>query len=459
MKDLTQGSVLRQLLNLSAFMLIGMLVQTLYAIIDMFWAGRLGPEAVAAVTTSSIAMMIAFAATNMLSTGTNALVAQAVGRRDYSAAHYWFNQALGLGIVMMLVTEFIGVLLEGAYARAFAADAETARQTVAFLYWFVPAMGLQFPIAAAGSALRGTGNIRPGTIMQISTVVLNMILAPVLIFGWYSPLPPMGVAGGALATLLASLAGALGLMAYFSRSRTFLRVNLRDWRPVLSECWSIVKIGLPSAAEVALMSIYMLFVTAVLKPFGAVEQAAFGIGQRMMQTGMMPAMAISFAASAVAGQNYGARLPERVRATFGATLKLTLSMTGTAALIGLSFPHALMSVFTSDPAVIAGGVDYLGILSFNLLAVAIAMSCFGVLSGLGNTMPTLISSAARITIIIAPVSWLTTVPGFRPMWLWEMSLCGTVAQVVLNFYFLRRELDRKLGARAPAIVPGVEPAE
>jgi len=449
MKDLTQGPVPRQLLGMAGFMMIGMLVQTLYSLIDLYWVGRLGAGAQAAVTLSGNLMMITMALSQMLGAGTVALVAQAVGRKDHKDAHHVFNQALGIGLSVLLAFELLGWLGEGPYSRAFSADAATAAYAAAYLHWFIPAMGLQFPMAAMGSALRGTGNMKPGTLAQIGSVLLNMALAPLLIFGWLG-LPRLGVAGAGLATFIAVAVATVGLWLYFLRPQTFLRLRPREWPARAATWWRIIQIGLPSAVEFSLMFCYMLFITRMLRPFGATEQAAFGIGQRLMQSGMMPVMSISFAASAVVGQNYGARLPQRVRETFRAALKASLACTFVLFVLAQLFAPRLIGVFSSEPAVLAGGTEFLRVMSFNLMAVAVAFSCFGVLSGLGNTLPTLISSATRITLVVLPAWLLSYQEGFRPLWIWELSVAGTVVQMSLNLYFLRRELHKKLGPAGAA---------
>ncbi|MDE0853295.1 MAG: MATE family efflux transporter [Nevskia sp.] len=451
MKDLTQGSIPRQLLGLAGFLMVGMAVQTLYSLIDLYWVGRLGAAAQAAVTLSSNLMMVTLALSQMLAVGTRALVAQAVGRKDHEQAHHIFNQALGLGLVMLLLFAAVAWLGQGAYSRAFGADADTTAYALAYLHWFIPSMALQFPLMIMGSALGGTGNMKPGTLAQIGSAILNMGLAPLLIFGWLG-LPRLGVAGAGLATFLSVLVAVLGLWLYFLRPQTYLRLRPREWRTQPATAWRIVRIGLPSAAEFGLMGCYMMFVAVLLRPFGAAEQAAFGIGQRLLQSAMMPVMSISFAAAAMAGQNYGARLGQRVRETFGASLKIGLVCTFVLFALGELFPTGLIGVFSKEPAVLQGGTVFLRVISVNLMAVAVAFACFGVLSGLGNTVPTLISSATRIGLIVLPAWLLSYQPGFQPLWLWLLSVAATVVQMLMNLWFLRHELHRRLGPSQPAAV-------
>src|SRR5581483_449755 len=170
---------------------------------------------------------------------------------------------------------------------------------------------------------------------------------------------------------------------------------------------------------------------------------------------MMPVLSLSFAAAAVAGQNYGARLPHRVRETFAASLRVGLVCTAALVVLAELFPAPLVRAFSAEPAVMQGGVEFLRVISVNLLATAVAFACFGVLSGLGNTVPTLISSATRIVLIVG-VTWLLSFHvGFRPLWLWLVSVAAAVLQMRMKLYFLRRELHKRLG---PAMAPAARAA-
>lgn len=443
MKDLTQGPVVKLLLGMAGFIMIGMFVQTLYSLVDLYWVGSLGPRAVAAVTVASTTMFVLLALSQMLGVGTGALVAQAIGAKDDEAAHRVFNQAMGLSWLTMALFALIAWATEDAFSRALSPDPETAALAAGYLRWFVPAMALQCPLAAMGSALRGTGNMKPGTIASVGSLVLNMVLAPILIFGWLGA-PALGVAGAGLATLVSVAVALAGLMLYFRRPQVYLKLRPAEWGPQPAAWGRLLKIGLPSALEFALMACYMTFITALLRPYGASEQAAFGIGQRLLQAAMLPVMSLSFAASALAGQNYGAKLGGRVRETFAATLKLGLAATLPLCLVAQLLPTALIHGFTNDPAVLAAGTQFLRVISLNLLAVTVAFACFGVLSGLGNTIPTLISSTTRIGLIILGSLTLIRLGSFEVVWLWWLSVSATVVQMLMNLGFLRRELRRKL---------------
>ena len=171
MQDLTTGPLTRHLLKTTGFMLVTMVFQTLYFLIDLYWVGRLGTEAVAAVGVAGNLSFIVLALTQMLGVGTTTVVSHAVGRKDHVLAKFLFNQSQVLSMVAGAVFLILGLLLRAPYSAAMGADAETARLADAYLVWFIPALALQFALIAMGSALRATGNFKPGMIVSTASVI------------------------------------------------------------------------------------------------------------------------------------------------------------------------------------------------------------------------------------------------------------------------------------------------
>lgn len=428
-------------------MLVSMVFQTLYVLMDLFWVGRLGTDAIAAVGLSANLSFVVIAITQVLAVGATTVVSHASGRKDRDSANLLFNQSQVLSMVAGLVFFAAAMLLRHQYAAAQSATEGMRIATEQFLLWFIPAMALQFGIVAMGAALRGTGNFMPGMWVQSGTVVINMVLAPFLIFGW-GPFPAMGVSGAALSTLVAVIIGLAWISLYFVDSNAYLRFHVASWKPRYRVWWDMLKIGLPAGAEFALMGIYMAVVYAITKPFGAAAQGGFTIGLRIVQAMFLPVLALGFAVAPVAGQNYAARKGERVRAAFKAAAAMAAAAMLIAAL-GIFFAaDPLMRVFTIDSEVVDVGVQYLHIVALTFVASGVTFVSSSMFQAMGNTIPSLLTSGMRLLISVVPAILLSRVAGFHLTWIWWISAAAVILQMSANLLLLQREFTLKL-ARSP----------
>ena len=443
MQDLTTGPLSRHLLKTTSFMLVTMVFQTLYFLVDLYWVGRLGTSAVAAVGIAGNLSFMVLALTQMLGVGTTSVISHAVGRKDRHAALLLFNQSQVLAIVVAVLFLIIGLALRQPYVVAMGADASTVAQAGDYLFWFIPAMALQFGLVSMSAALRATGNFKPGMVVSTVTVAINMILAPILIFGWGTG-HAFGVAGAAISSLIAIVIGIVWLATYFFHESSFLRFTTADWKPRLALWRRMLGVGLPAGFEFAMMATYMVIVYAITRPFGAAAQAGFGIGMRIVQALFMPVVALGFSVAPVAGQNFGARLPDRVRATFRDAALMASGVMFAFAILCHILPHAMVRIFSDDPAVIAYGDEYLRIISWNFVASGLIFVASSMFQAMGNTLPSLITSAVRVIVVVVPMVLLSRRPGFEIHRIWYLSVGSVYVQLVLSMLLLRREFGRRL---------------
>ncbi len=457
MRDMTEGSIPKHLLRLAAPIAAGMMFQTLYYLVDLYFVSRLGEAAIAGVSTAGNLQFITIALTQVLGVGTMTLIAHAVGRRDPDDANLVFNQSLALAALCGGATLIGGYLLIGPYMRTLGADAATVAAGTAYLRWFVPGMALQFALVSMGSALRGTGIQAPTMVVQIIVVVLNAILSPILIVGWGTG-HPLGVVGAAVATSFSIAVGVVLMTIYFRRLEKYVGFHRHLLRPRLAVWWRMLRIGLPPGGEFALMFVYLGVIYWVIRHFGASAQAGFGIGSRVMQAIFMPAMAIAFAVAPVAGQNVGAGHQDRVKKTFRSAALIGASVMLVLSLLCHIRPELLVRAFSTDPDVLAVGGEFLAIISWNFVASGIIFTCSGMFQALGNTIPSLLSSASRIVSFAVPALWLSTRPGFELRHLWYLSVATVLLQMTISLLLVRRELGLRLDGGAPAAaVPGMVP--
>ncbi|HEU0225644.1 MAG TPA: MATE family efflux transporter [Steroidobacteraceae bacterium] len=443
MRDLTQGPVPGHLLAMAMPIAAGMLAQTLYLLIDLYFVAQLGDAALAGVGAAGIAMFVVMAVSQALGVGAMALISQAAGRKDADDANLIFNQAMTLGALCGIATLVAGYASTHWYMNLLGADAATAQAGTTYLYWFLPGLALQYVNTAMMSALRGTGVVQPTMVVQIATVLLNAILAPVLIAGVGTG-KPLGVAGAGLATTIAVAAGTLMLVGYFRKLEKYVQFRRALWRPQNAAWARMVSVGAPAGGEFALMFLFMVVIYWVIRDFGAAAQAGFGLGSRLMQAIFLPAMAIAFATGPVAGQNYGAKQFARVRETLRSSAGMSVGIMVVITLLCQWRPEWLVRGFTEEREVVEVASHFLRLISWNFAAQAVIFTCSGVFQGLGHTLPALASSASRLMTFMLPAIWMSTQPWLAIDHVWYLSVASVWLQAGISLWLIARVMRQRL---------------
>jgi putative MATE family efflux protein len=453
MHDLTKGSITQHIIKMALPIMVGMLFQTLYFLVDLYFVTQIGDSAIAGVSAAGNITFVVMALTQVLGVGTTTLIAQAAGRKDRDDANLVFNQSLVLATVCAALTLIGGYFSIGPYMRTLGADAATQNAGIDYLVWYLPGLALQFATVAMGSALRGTGIAKPTMFVQILTVIINAVLAPVLIAGLGTG-HPLGVAGAGLATTISVAIGAVLLTLYFFKLEKFVVFDSTQWSPRMDTWMRVLRIGLPAGGEFALMFIYSAVIYIVIRDFGATAQAGFGIGQGVLRAIFLPAMAVAFATSPVAAQNVGALQFDRVRATFRSAVAIGSVIMLLVTLVCQVQPEWFVRGFTKDPGVIAVAAEFLRYVSWNFVAQGIVFTCSGMFQALGNTVPAMVSSGSRLLTFAIPVVWLSHQQGFELHHVWIASMASVALQALFSLWLLqgqfRLRLQRAPAAAAPA---------
>ena len=447
MKDLTQGPIPAAVVAMAVPIFAGMVFQTLYFLVDLYFVAGLGDAALAGVGSAGNVAMMIFALTQMLGVGTVALVSHAAGRKNQAEANLIFNQSVLLSAILGVVTLIAGYGLTNAYVHSLAADEAAATAGIEYLHWYLPGLALQFAMVAMGSALRGTGIVKPTMMVQVLTVVLNTVFAPIFIAGWGTH-HAFGPAGAGFASTLAIAIGVVFLWVYFAKLEHFVALDRKLWAPHFATWKRILNIGLPAGGEMLAIFLIVAVVYWAIRDFGPATQAGFGIAQRVMQALFVPVMAIAFAAAPVAGQNFGAGHGERVKETFRAAAWMSAALMFADTVVCLWQADSLVRLFSSDPAVIAVGDTYLRIIAWNFIAAGIAFTCSSMFQALGNSWPSLISSGARVVTYVAAAIWLGAHGHFELRHLWWVSVVTTTLQAALSLILLQQQFRQRLGPMA-----------
>ena len=449
MKDLTQGSIPRTIISMAAPVAAGMIFQTLYLLVDLYFVAALGDDSVAGVGAGGTLMFMIMALTQILGVSAVAMISQAVGRKDREHANLVFNQSLMVAALFALVTLVGGYAAADAYMRGVASDEGAVREGVIFLHWFLPGMALQFPLMAMSSSLRAAGLVKPGMVVQVLTVVLNTVLAPIMIAGW-GPGPALGVMGAGLASSISVFVGVVLLTGYFIKLEKYVSFETSLWKPRVDIWTRMFNIGLPAGGEMVLLFVYFSAVYWLIADFGAAAQAGFSIGGRIMQSIFMPTMAIAFALGPIVGQNFGAGRHDRVRETYFKGIALSSALMLLVTILMQWKPQLLVMAFTDEAEVIEVGAVFLQLISLNFIAQGIVFSSSGVFQGLGNTRPAMLSSLIRVLVFLPLAVYFKYQSDYHINQVWYVSILSVTAQALAGYLLVRREFRLRLQPAPPA---------
>lgn len=454
MKDFTDGSITHHILKIAVPMAIGMIAQMAYQLIDLYFVARIGTHATAGVNAAGNAMLIVGAATQMLGVGIVALISQAVGRRDFADANLVFNQSLMFSFLVCLITATTTYLFARHYLQFIAADQETIEAGVTFICWLLPGFSLMFLMTVFASTLSGMGIIKPSFLVHVLTVLINAILAPILISGWVTGVA-LGVKGAALASTISISIGALLLgILFFCRLDHCVALNRKLLSPQLKQWYRILKIGLPEGGEIAFMFLYVALVYYAIRQFGASAQAGFSIGSKVLQAIMMPAMAVAFSVSPIVGQNFGAENRKRIKETFRKAALLGTVITLSITVIIQFNPRFFVGVFNADTDTTDVAATFLQMVSLSFVTQGLIFTCTGIFRGLGNTLPSLISSNVGLFSFAIPVIWMSAQLNFSIERVWYIYIASSTLQAAFSLWLLKRTLKRQFDP-AEAICAGV----
>jgi len=429
--DMTTGAISPKLVSLAWPLVAGNLLQTVYNLADMFWVGRVSPEAVAAVSlmfpTSwlfvSVAMGITAAAV--------ALISQHVGAGQDRAADNVVAQTVLLSLAVAAVLGTGGYLGREPLVALVGAEGRVYAEALAYIEVIFLAIPFTFLFFAFRACLRAAGDTKTAMWLVVVSAGLNVVLDPFLILGW-GPFAAMGTRGAAVATLISRLlAAAVGVYILVDGSWG-VRLRPRDLRPDLPVLGRLVDVGYPATADGLLRSLAAVAMAALVARFGPIATAAYGIGIRLMSVSWTVSGAVGQATATGVGQNLGANTPDRAaEVTWKATAGTMGILFGLGALV-FAFPGAAMRVFIGDAEVIAAGVELLRIIAPFWAFFGGLMVVQGGFRGAGDTAVAMVLSLLSRWVFRIPVAWLLAYHlWFAELGLWwAMSVSAVVSFAV-----------------------------
>ena len=392
------------------------LLMTLFSSVDAFWVGtRIGSSALAAVSTSLFWIWMLISLAEMVGVGLTAIAARRLGERRPEEAARLSGDATMFAVMLGGVVALAGSLVLPSLFSVMQMPADVTALGIVYLRVYLIGTPLIYGFFGIDAAFRAAGDTRTPFLLLLASVAITLVLDPILMLG-FGPIPALGIAGAAIATI--TTRGAAFVMgAVIASRRGLLSIGRIEW----SRVWAVCRVGLPTAITGVGFSLIYVFLTRTVTLFGTPALAAIGIGHRVESWLFMIGVGFGAATAAIVGQNLGAGRADRAsRAGWMATGFCTLLGVG-AFLLEFTMPRQFASLFTSDPAVIAESAKYLRIASISQLAICAEIVLEGALGGAGETVPPMIASSA-ITISRVPLAgWAASRWGSTGIW-WVISL-------------------------------------
>lgn len=413
-RDLTEGGIVRNIGHLALPMMIGNVLQNAFSIVDMIFVGRLGPSAIAAVGMSGVVLGFLFVVIIGIYTGTVALVARFIGAKNPSEAENVAMQSLFLGGFCYAAIAIMGYPLAPFILRVLGGTEEVVGQGVPYIrIMFLGSFAMIFTVVLS-SVLRAAGDaITPLKILTLATV-LNIGLDPLLIFGW-GPFPRLGVAGSALATVIARGLGAALLLWIFLRGNGVIHLKIARARIDLPLLGRIIRIGIFASIQGILRNISGVVLTRLVAVYGTYAVAAYMIGMRLQMMVMMSAFGLAGAVATLVGQNLGAHKPERAARTAWITVGVGFAIMTVLGIFYIVFSRSIIGVFNKDPEVLRIGMQYLRICAGAFGFIGLSIILGRALSGAGDTVSPMVITAIGLLGIRLALSLLFS---------WKLGLAG-----------------------------------
>jgi len=445
---MTTGAITPKLTSLAWPLVAGNLLQTFYNLADMFWVGRVSPEAVAAVSLMFPTSWMFVSVAMGLTAASVALVSQHVGAGNDRQADNVVAQTLLLTVALSLVLATVGYAFREPLVTLVGARGEVYTAALAYIEVLFVAIPFTFLFFVFRAVLRGAGDTKTAMWLMVFSAGLNVVLDPFLILG-YGPFPAWGTRGAAVATLISRVLVAIVGVYILVKGEWGVRLRLEDLRPDWPVLKKLVTVGSPATVDGAARSFAAVAMAALVARFGPIPTAAYGVGVRLMSVSWTVSGAVGQAAATGVGQNLGADTPDRAaEVTWKATAGTMAVLFGAGGLM-FAFPGVAMRIFIGDPAVVAEGVRFLRIIGPFLAFFGGLMVVQGGFRGAGDTtvamalsflsrwllrIPLALVFAYGGTVTVAGLSLSGFAWGVTGLWwAWAASAVGSFVVGVLWF--------------------------
>lgn len=424
------------LLSMAVPMMISMLVQAMYNVVDSVFVSYVGEDALTAVSLAFPIQNLMISIAVGTSVGVNALLSKSLGEKRQDAANRAADNGLFLALLGTVAFMLFGAFCSGPFFASQTKDPQILRYGTEYLSVVcVFCFGMFFQVML-DKILISTGKTMLTMFTQGLGAIFNIIFDPLFIFG-IGPFPKMGVTGAAVATVLGQIA-AMALSLFFNlKKNPEVQLTLRGFRPHLPTIQRIYAVGVPSILMSSIGSVMTLAINNILMAFSSTATAVFGVYFKLQSFVFMPVFGLNNGMVPIISYNYGARNKARVNATFRyAVIYATAIM-----LVGLAIfqllPNQLLNIFNASDEMLRIGDVALRVISPSFLFAGAAIVASSMFQALGNGVFSLIVSVGRQLVVLVPVAYLLSLAGRLELVWWAFPI-AEIASVLLSLLFLRR---------------------
>jgi putative MATE family efflux protein len=395
----------RLLVSMALPIMLAMMIQALYNVVDSIFIAQVSEEALTAISLAFPIQMLMISVGVGTAIGVNSLLSRRLGERLYAEASAVAMNGIFLAIIIWLVFATFGAAIGPFFFQFFTADERIISMGRTYLLICTTASLGIFGQLVCERIMQGTGDTIHPMITQGIGAILNIILDPILIFGLLG-FPKMGITGAAVATVIGQMT-AFGLAVFFMLRKTKeITFKFRGFRPSRKIITNIYNVGMPAIVMQSIGSVMTIGMNSILTTFSATAVAVFGVYFKLQSFIFMPVFGLVTAMISIVGFNYGARQKHRITRTIRVAIFISMSVMLSGTVLFQLAPQALLRMFDASPDMLAIGTKALRIisLSFPLAAVAIVFSSS--FQAMGKGMLSLIMSATRQLVVILPVAYL-----------------------------------------------------
>ena len=432
----------RLLFSMSLPMILSMLVQALYNIVDSIFVAQIGETALAAVSLAFPVQNLIIAVSVGTGVGVNALLSRSLGEKNQETANLAAVNGIFVFFLSYLLFAVFGLFFARMYFSVQTSNPEIIEQGTIYLsVCSIFSFGIFLEIALE-RIMQSTGWTIYNMITQGLGAIINIILDPILIFGLFG-FPRMGILGAAVATVIGQIIAMLLLLYFNIRKNSDVNLNMRRFRPDTAIIAEIYRVGLPSIIMQSISSVMTFGVNKILLLFSETAVSVFGIYFKLQSFIFMPVFGLNNAMVPIVAYNYGAARKDRIMKTIRSSVTAAVAIMLAGLAIFQIFPEQLLYLFDASEHMMGIGVPALRIISLSFLFAGYCIVIGSVFQALGNGVYSLITSAARQLVCILPAAWLfASVFGLHAVW-YAFPLAEIIS-VVLTTLLFRRIYQKKI---------------